>query len=559
MLSNNIRLPRVITKWLQTVPVVIERGFENGKVFGEILAFYHPDKVDLHRLQSENDINAKRNNFMYLEGVFNEFEIPVTREDCLFVAQGDLKRAIMVLDLIYSHVQGLRFTNIQTFSSVSCLNAIARCFNNLTLDIDVIKVADLITDNYIDNEDLVLRLEGVRNEIVMGIQNESEIDAIFDTFIPAMVEYDAGSPIFQSAATVLIFLGHVLHDTRPARAYNRLRICKEYENLIGIVDSGKLEKIQLLVEVLNAYSGNDEVMTIILEELRSMLKPKGYLYLLTAHSNFKRITTHPNLVAFYLSECIKIMKRTSGSIEKACVMHILRVILQHKSMKSQLLRECIGYALHPFENLPFSETIDPYRKAYVELLLQLSNTNYEQEFNAVRRLGALLQENYDGLHQSLILVSPVLNQFPQLCSIFVESILQSCQSLNELIQLLNREAVTWGIPFVREKVIRPIKNTWNAFGIVMGMLRLLETGKRSELDNKCLTVLKYAVTEIPGKVNDEIYLKLHKYIFSTLGVEETSQEGWDLFLLFIASCSSEIIISVKLCLTRRNLVPYWLF
>ena len=542
MLQGNLYLSPPLSKWLQTLPIT-RTSFTNGSIFAHLLAFYLPDSIDLTKIIESHTLDSKRNNFGILDKVCTEFEIDVSRLDWLLVAKGDQTKIEQVLEMIYGFVRG---------TSLFC-EAVFGCLGLDGVEYDSFIERRVIV--YVDLNDLDEKLKISQPDIIKMLKNNvQDVDNLLNSFIILFNDSKVDSNSFQVSAKILDFVGEALRETKPMQSGLILRKTKEFKTFTKICESD-LEKVPYVVSILFTFIKLD---SIVLEEFQGILNHSGYIHLLAAVTN-NLGEFNENIIKICVSEATTTLQtptQTDGMV-KASSLHILKSIITDIQDKV-LLKDLVTKALTLLPEILNPGCLKAYKYAFIGFLCEIPHSKLDESIvnYVIAALTSILKCCREG--QVFVMIAPLLSSFPQLSTAFVESILKTYQNPAAIIELLNIKRVIWQIPFIPDKIIEPILSTWDGFVIIMGISNLLETKRLSSLDLKSITMLKFALNNIPSDIMDKIYLKLHNHIFVTLGVEETSQDGWDLFLIFITNCSSTTIISVILqFLNDRHLMYYW--
>jgi len=104
-------LPRELHVWLHSLNLTYKvsnpkRDFTNGWLFAEIIARYHPGKIEMYQFDNVFKLDKKVNNWVHLAKLFTKLEIKVTFEDYDPVIHCAPNAAYRLLKKLYKELTG---------------------------------------------------------------------------------------------------------------------------------------------------------------------------------------------------------------------------------------------------------------------------------------------------------------------------------------------------------------------------------------------------------------------------------------------------------------------
>jgi hypothetical protein len=331
----------------------------------------------------------------------------------------------------------------------------------------------------------------------------------------------------------------------------------------------------------------------------------GYLFFLAAfnadHTHGLHSTTN-QLTVFHLSECLTVINsyKTSNqrrglliskdeernmnasvissldlpALEVSAALHVLASILKTGvGFELRIIQDVLQSALQIFFKIVVhSNCPSNIRKAYLGVLLELygkDSKSMGEDRNNITWLEKiqpdlfgsiiLIMKKFKGevLKDSLHMMAPSLAIHSTLCTQFVTALLSLPQSdRSKMLEGGSFPNVSWDLPFLFDPEYKPLVKAWHPFGILMGTLPFSNQGTlkivestRNPLSLSCTQLLHSVLSHcssLEPPVLDVIFDRFADHLVASLGVEESSQVGWDVFALFMTLCTPHIIIKVLL-------------
>ncbi|KAJ3373722.1 spermatogenesis-associated protein 4 [Kappamyces sp. JEL0680] len=435
--------------------------------------------------------------------------------------------------------------------------------------------------------------------------NMSDFAAVFDTFLPLTVQLPSSSVLFQACIKTLCHFGKLCQQRLlGSECFRKLSTAREFVNFIRLVSLKSMDKIPFVASVVHAFLGSGatdaecvktflELKNAIMEshavgsQLPMPSSPTGaeYLFFLAAFNDLECHAIHASnkqLTVFHLSECLTVInsyktsqqrrlllvskdeeKNTSCSIistadlpslEVSAILHILASILKCKvSLQLRVLSDVVCSALRIFFKIVVhSNCPSSIRKAYVLVLLELFETREASQLgiqNDIFGSLVIMMRKFKGetLRDVLYIIAPVLGTLNILCTPFVTALL-GLPSMDRarILEKSYQPLVSWDLPFLFDPETPCMRDSWYAFGMIMGVVKLTES-QRSPLTIATISILHAAIDSDPSlsaECLDTIFNKLCEHLMVSFGVEEASQGAWDLLSLFMIRCTPQTITKV---------------
>jgi hypothetical protein len=156
----------------------------------------------------------------------------------------------------------------------------------------------------------------------------------------------------------------------------------------------------------------------------------------------------------------------------------------------------------------------------------------------------------------LLLISPLLEQYPKLSTTFVSALIRVDEQVRVELLFPSKKIpkVSWDAPFLFEVDRKQLLESCSTFHLSMGLYNVIKNNKRP-LDIVSLQILFATLQgECQKKIQKQTYLDtntadivfhhFYGYIIASFAVAETFAIGWDVFTCFMRLCSTDIVLHV---------------